>query len=81
MNEDLSKRITLRLPAELHEVLTNLASDEGRSLNNQIVWLLKLASDPNRLSDEKLHEEIKKASNMLKHLSNAVDKRLGQWKP
>ncbi|MEP3527957.1 MAG: toxin-antitoxin system HicB family antitoxin [Sulfitobacter sp.] len=54
MTEDASKRITLRLPPDLHASLTEIAQREGRSLNNQIVWLLRSASDPDRLSDEQL---------------------------
>ena len=37
-------RITLRLPKELHAALANLAVKEERSLNNQIVHLLKQAT-------------------------------------
>lgn len=32
---------TLRLPSELLEIIRVLAQDQGRSLNAQIVWLLR----------------------------------------
>ena len=35
------KRITLRLPDDLHETLQSLAMDENRSLNAQIIHLLR----------------------------------------
>lgn len=35
----------LRLPEQLHALLVAWAQDEGRSLNSQIVYLLKKAAD------------------------------------
>ena len=35
------KRITLRLPDDLHETLQSLAATENRSLNAQIIHLLQ----------------------------------------
>lgn len=61
----------MRLPQELHEKLVILAADEGRSLNNQIVWLLKIASDPDRLSDEQL---LMKVQWILREIGTEVAK-------
>ncbi len=36
-------RITLRLPEDLHLLITQTASKEERSLNGQIIYLLKRA--------------------------------------
>jgi hypothetical protein len=42
---DDEKRITLRLPGDLHARLADLARAERRSLNSEIVHLLESASD------------------------------------
>lgn len=34
-------RLTLRLPSELHQKLLNLAKQEKRSLNSQIIYILQ----------------------------------------
>jgi predicted HicB family RNase H-like nuclease len=34
-------KVTLRLPAELHEQLVAAAKSDQRSLNAQIVWMLQ----------------------------------------
>lgn len=39
-------RITLRLPADLHTALRDLARREDRSLNREIVALLRQAANP-----------------------------------
>jgi hypothetical protein len=41
---ETEKRITVRLPADLHEILLALAKDQERSLNGQIVFLLRQAT-------------------------------------
>ena len=38
---DHMRKLTLRLPEELHAALKELAENENRSLNNQIVFILK----------------------------------------
>ncbi|MGA5052211.1 Arc family DNA-binding protein [Streptomyces cellulosae] len=43
---DDEKRITLRLPADLHARLTEEARTERRSLNSEIVHLLEAALGP-----------------------------------
>ena len=43
MAEDI--RITLRIPPDVHRALTEQARQEQRSLNGQIVYLLRLASE------------------------------------
>ncbi|MEU6243083.1 Arc family DNA-binding protein [Streptomyces sp. NPDC047024] len=40
---DEEKRITVRLPLELHERLTALAKRDRRSVNGEIVHLLEVA--------------------------------------
>jgi predicted HicB family RNase H-like nuclease len=42
---DEEKRITLRLPAELHEWLTTQAKSARRSLNSEIVYRLEVERD------------------------------------
>lgn len=44
-------RLMLRLPANLHALLTAMARRERRSLNAQIVYLLQQAAD----QDQKIH--------------------------
>lgn len=36
-------RITVRMPADLHAALVRLAEEESRTLNGQIVYLLRQA--------------------------------------
>jgi predicted HicB family RNase H-like nuclease len=43
---DEEKRITLRLPADLHERLVEQARTDRRSLNSEIVHLLEAALGP-----------------------------------
>ena len=43
MNEE--KRITLRLPADLHAWLVNQAKSARRSLNSEIVYRLEVERD------------------------------------
>jgi hypothetical protein len=43
---DDEKRITLRLPADLHERLAEWARTDRRSLNSEIVHLLEVALGP-----------------------------------
>ena len=56
MSED-SRRLTLRLPPQLHEELSAQAEREQRSLNGQIVYLLGRAAvngngdEPTELDD------------------------------
>ncbi|GAA2140054.1 Arc family DNA-binding protein [Streptomyces synnematoformans] len=38
---DEEKRVTLRLPAELHEALKSAAEKDRRSINAEIVYLLE----------------------------------------
>jgi len=38
---DAMKRVSLRLPDELHKALKELATQENRSLNGQIIYILK----------------------------------------
>lgn len=40
-----AKRITLRLPEDLHDRLTDRAQEDRRSLNSEIVHLLETALD------------------------------------
>jgi len=46
------KRLTLRLPAELHRRLVEIAKREERSLNNLIVRLLRRAVKANKQEQE-----------------------------
>ncbi|MFG3289292.1 Arc family DNA-binding protein [Streptomyces sp. NPDC048179] len=43
---DEEKRITLRLPADLHERIVERARIDRRSLNSEIVHLLEVAIGP-----------------------------------
>ncbi len=40
-NDDDDKRITLRLPVELHSLLKKIARQERRSVNAQIIVILE----------------------------------------
>lgn len=51
------ERITLRLPADLHGVLTAHAKRDQRSLNGQIVYLLRQATRSHAGSDEDLSDD------------------------
>ncbi|KWX04990.1 hypothetical protein TH66_04275 [Carbonactinospora thermoautotrophica] len=46
------KRISLRLPAELHERLVARATADRRSLNSEIVYLLEVALDSPVVDDD-----------------------------
>lgn len=50
MNED--KRITLRLPVDLHAWLANQARAARRSLNSEIVHRLEVERDDTTTNDE-----------------------------
>lgn len=43
MTEDRANRIVLRIPRELHQALKELAKQEERSVNAQILFLLRQA--------------------------------------
>jgi hypothetical protein len=47
-------RITLRLPADLHASLRHLAQRDDRSLNREIVALLRAAIPPDAATQRKL---------------------------
>jgi predicted HicB family RNase H-like nuclease len=49
---ELEKRISLRLPADLHERLVGKARSDRRSLNSEIVHLLEVALGPVGRDDE-----------------------------
>jgi hypothetical protein len=65
MTDDI--KITVRLPAELHKTIAQVATAEQRSLNGQIIWLLNRAISQNIVITEitpgptgpHLHMEIK----------------------
>jgi predicted HicB family RNase H-like nuclease len=45
--------LNLRLPTDLHETLKKLAEQEGRSLNNYIVWVLRQDADKKTTGGDK----------------------------
>lgn len=45
-------RLTLRIPAEMHEQLRRAADEEKRSLNAEILWLLGAALSARSRSTE-----------------------------
>ena len=47
-------RVTLRLPADLHAALRQLAERDDRSLNREIVALLRAAIPPDAAQQRKL---------------------------
>lgn len=46
-------KLTLRLPADLHQRIKQLATDQQRSLNKQIEYLLREAANRARVRREK----------------------------
>ena len=43
MAEKSTIQVGIRLPRDLHRQLVELARDERRSLNSQVVWMLEVA--------------------------------------
>ena len=52
------KRMTLRIPAILHDWVKQEAESEGRTLTSQIIEVLK---EKQKIKDAKKQEEIEKA--------------------
>lgn len=48
-DNDSTIRITLRIPADLHEKLVKAASEDNRSMNAEIIQRLEKSLDPNQL--------------------------------
>lgn len=46
-DNDSTVRITLRIPADLHESLTKAAAKDNRSMNAEIIQRLEATLDPN----------------------------------
>ena len=42
---DNEKKITIRMPAELHQVVVEISEKDNRSLNGEIITLLQEAID------------------------------------
>jgi hypothetical protein len=47
-HSDIMKRITLRLPDDLHQELCRIADQEDRSLNSQILQILRQGAQDKR---------------------------------
>ena len=55
---DTIKRIDLRLPSDLHKQIEDIAKGEARSVNSQIVYMLRQAVAAQALSAEETEGKV-----------------------
>ena len=75
-------RLTLRLPETLHKKLTNLAEEEGISLNQYIVYALTRQVDSaytvQVISEADRQQQHQNFDNLIAQLGKADEKEIGK---